>query len=249
MSWNNLPPWDKNRSVFFQIGLVIALSLANIIINYYGTKPDYREYKIDEDNILFSASEVRIHRIAHELPTKEIQVVKRVDQLIAKIVTTNEPILDPVEAVEPALIHDNNVAEDLGVSTESTPEIKIIKSDPNKVLKITENMPYLNSCDALLKEEARRSCTQSTMLEYIYKHLKYPTLARESGIEGTVILSFVIDKTGKLKDLEIIRDIGAGCGAAASKVIKGLSDWTPGYHNDHAVIVKYTIPISFRLNK
>ena len=247
MSWNNIPVWDKNRPVFFQIGLVIALSLANIIINYNGTKPDYSDYEVENDNPLFSASEVRTHRIAPELIKKEILVVRRVDPLIAKIVTTNEPIIDPVEIHQPSVTE--NFGDDLEpISVDILAVIPVI-SEPDKVHTITEKMPHLALCNGLASEDQRRACTQNAMLEYIYKHLKYPTLARETDIEGTVILSFVIDKTGKLKDLTIVRDIGGGCGVAASKVIKGLSDWTPGYHNDRAVSVKYTIPIKFKLNK
>ncbi|HMU04567.1 MAG TPA: hypothetical protein PJ990_13130, partial [Saprospiraceae bacterium] len=89
MSWNNLPVWDKNRPVFFQLGMVIALTLANIVINYQSTKPDYSDYQLEDGDAVFSASEIKTHRIASELIKKEIPVVKKVDPLIAKIVTTN----------------------------------------------------------------------------------------------------------------------------------------------------------------
>lgn len=247
MSWNNLPVWDKNRPVFFQLGLVIALALANIIINYHGTKPDYSDYGLEDDNPVFSASEIRTHRIAPELIKKEIPLVKKVDPLIAKIVTTNQPIIAPVEIHQPKITE--SFVENAEPSTIEVPNVVLVKSEPDKIHKITEKMPYLTSCEDLTGEDERRSCTQNAMLAYIYKHLKYPDVARQNEIEGTVIISFVVDKTGKLKDLEVVRDIGGGCGTAASKVIKGLSNWSPGYHNDHAVNVKYTIPISFKLSR
>lgn len=247
MSWNNLPVWDKNRPVFFQLGLVISLALANIIINYHGTKTDYSDYDIEEVDPLFSASEVRTHRIAPELIQKEVPFVKKIGPLIAKIVTTNQPIISPVEIDQPKATE--SFVENPVSAMVDIPEVIPVKSDPDKIHKITEKMPYLASCEDLISEAERRVCTQNAILEYIYKHLKYPALARENGIEGSVIISFIVDKTGKLKDLEIIRDIGGGCGTAASKVIKGLSNWSPGYHNDHAVNVKYTIPINFKLSK
>jgi periplasmic protein TonB len=247
MSMDNHPAWDKNRPVFFQLGMVIALALANIAMNYQGTKPDYTDYSLEDDDSYFAASEVRTHRIAPELIKKEIPVVKKVDLLIAKIVTTNEPIIAPIEIDQPRVTE--SMVENPAPVIVDIPKVIPVKSEPDKIHKITEKMPYLASCEGLTSEDERRTCTQNAMLEYIYKHLKYPALARENGIEGSVIISFVVDKTGKLKDLEVVRDIGAGCGAAASKVIKGLSNWSPGYHNDHAVSVKYTIPISFKLSR
>jgi protein TonB len=247
MSWNNLPVWDKNRPVFFQLGMVIALALANIVMNYEGTKPDYSDYEIDIEDPVFSVSEIRTHRIAPEMIKKEIPLVKKVDPLIAKIITTNQPIIAPVEIHQPKITE--SFVENSLPTTIEIPEVVLVKTEPDRIHNITEKMPYLTSCDGMTNENQRRACTQNAMLEYIYKHLKYPALARENGIEGTVIISFVVDKTGKLKDLEIVRDIGAGCGVAASKVIKGLTDWSPGYHNDHAVNVKYTIPISFKLSR
>ncbi|HMR87207.1 MAG TPA: TonB family protein [Saprospiraceae bacterium] len=245
MSWNNLPVWDKNRPVFFQLGMVIALTLANIVINYQSTKPDYSDYQLEDGDAVFSASEIKTHRIASELIKKEIPIVKKVDPLIAKIVTTNQPIIAPVEIHQPKLTQ--SLAENTLANIVDIPKVVTEKSAPNKINNITEKMPFLTSCGSMSSEDQRRACTQNAMLDYIYKHLKYPPLALENEIEGTVIISFVVDKTGKLKDLEIVRDIGGGCGVAASKVIKGLSNWTPGYHNDNAVNVKYTIPISFKL--
>ena len=247
MSMDNHPAWDKNRPVFFQLGLVIALALANVIINYEGTKPDYSVYETEADDTIFAASEVRIHRIAPELIKKDIPVVKKVDPLIAKIVTTKEPIIAPVEIDQPKVIE--SMVENPAPVIVDIPKVIPVKSDPDKIHKITEKMPCLTSCEGLTGEDERRVCTQNAMLEYIYNHLKYPDVARQNEIEGTVIISFVVDKTGKLKDLEVIREIGGGCGTAASKVIKGLSNWSPGYHNDHAVSVKYTIPINFKLSR
>ena len=65
-------------------------------------------------------------------------------------------------------------------------------------------MPYLSTCDSNESEDERRKCTQSTMLKYIYTYLKYPNLAKETGVEGTVILSFVVDKNGKMTHLETV---------------------------------------------
>lgn len=119
--------------------------------------------------------------------------------------------------------------------------------EPKKVFNITENMPYISECRNEKDEESRRICTQEKMLKFIYKNLKYPAIAKESTIEGTVIISFVIGSNGELKDVEIKRDIGGGCGQAAAQVISMINSWIAGRHNEMPVNVRYTIPIKFKL--
>jgi len=89
------------------------------------------------------------------------------------------------------------------------------------------------------------------MLQYIYKNLKYPAIARENGVEGMCVLQFVVGTDGSVEDVKIVRDIGAGCGAAADVVVKGMNNlpekWTPGKQRGRPVKVLYTLPVRFKL--
>jgi protein TonB len=89
------------------------------------------------------------------------------------------------------------------------------------------------------------------MLEYIYKNLKYPAIARENGVEGQVVLQFVVDKDGSIADAKVVRDIGAGCGTEAEKVVNGMNNmgqkWIPGKQRGRPVRVLYTLPVKFKL--
>ena len=89
------------------------------------------------------------------------------------------------------------------------------------------------------------------MLQYIYKNLKYPAIARENGVSGTVVIQFVVGKDGSVKDAELKRDIGAGCGEAALKVINAMNNlpqkWTPGKQRGRSVPVYFTLPVKFKL--
>jgi len=249
MSWNNLPAWDKNRPIFFQIGMIVALSMANVAINYERLRPNYSDIMFDGDSMSLLMTDIKSHIESPE--PKRPEIIKKVNPLNANIVTTDQPIVEKVEVTQG--VRDIEVIPDL-TNVNVTTDIGIvypINADPlvTPTMTISEQMPYLAICDTDASEEERRKCTQNTMLAYIYKYLKYPAIAREITVEGTVIISFVIDKSGKLIHLEIVRDIGAGCGAAAAKVINGLGDWLPGRHNKQAVQVKYTIPIKFKLEK
>ena len=88
---------------------------------------------------------------------------------------------------------------------------------------------------------------EKALMEYLAKNIKYPSIARENGIEGRVIVGFVVSKTGNIEQVKVIRGIGGGCDEEAAKVIKSMPNWTPGKHNGKAVPVSYTVPVSFKL--
>lgn len=112
-------------------------------------------------------------------------------------------------------------------------------------------MPRFPGCEDLGTDKEKDDCAKKKMLEYIYKNLKYPAIARENGIEGQVVLQFVVDKDGSVTDAKIVRDIGAGCGEAAQLVVEGMNKmstkWTPGKQRGRPVRVLYTLPVKFKL--
>lgn len=83
---------------------------------------------------------------------------------------------------------------------------------------------------------------------YLEKNLKYPELAKQSSIQGKVIVEFIVTKIGKVKNARIIKGIGGGCDEEAIAVISNMPNWKPGMQNGQAVDVYFTIPIFFSLN-
>ena len=87
MSWNNLPVWDKNRPIFFQIGMIISLSAANIAINFESLRPDYSDMVYMDDSMQLLMADVQNHT---EPPApKQPEMIKKVDPLLADIITTD----------------------------------------------------------------------------------------------------------------------------------------------------------------
>lgn len=120
-----------------------------------------------------------------------------------------------------------------------------------EIFKVVEQMPRFPGCEDKGTEEEKTACATQKMLEYIYKNLKYPAIARENGVEGGVVLQFVVDKDGTITDTKIARDIGAGCGAAAEAVVLSMNNmgkkWTPGKQRGRPVKVLFTLPVKFKL--
>jgi len=86
------------------------------------------------------------------------------------------------------------------------------------------------------------------LVKYLSSHITYPPNALSTGISGTVHLTFVIDKQGKVTDVAILRPIAGGCTEEAIKVVKSMPAWEPGQNESGKnVRVQYNLPISFRL--
>lgn len=86
------------------------------------------------------------------------------------------------------------------------------------------------------------------LMNFFSENLNYPEIAKRAGVEGKVILSFLVDKSGKIKDAEVLKGIGAGCDEEAMRVINLMPEWNPGKQNGKAVLTKINIPVVFKLN-
>ncbi len=86
------------------------------------------------------------------------------------------------------------------------------------------------------------------LLEHLAKSIKYPPLARENNIQGVVVLSFVVDKEGKIKDVTTLKDIGGGCAKEAIRVVQLMPRWSPGEANGNPVNVRFMLPVRFKLD-
>ena len=85
------------------------------------------------------------------------------------------------------------------------------------------------------------------LLKYLAKSIKYPVIAQENGIQGRVSCSFVVNKDGSIVDAEVIRGVDPSLDKEALRVIGTMPKWTPGKQRGKPVRVKYTVPITFRL--
>ena len=122
----------------------------------------------------------------------------------------------------------------------------------DKVYKVVQEMPRFPGCESINgNKNAKSKCANEKLIEYVYKKLNYPVKAREDKIEGRVYVQFIVEKDGTLSNAKIVRDIGAGCGLEALRVMENmntLSDrWTPGKHYGKIVRVLYTVPVTFKL--
>ena len=84
-------------------------------------------------------------------------------------------------------------------------------------------------------------------IRFLQENIKYPQIARESSISGTVYVTFVVERNGNVTDVRVLRGIGGGCDEEAVRVIKAMPNWSPGKQRGKPVRVQFNMPIKFTL--
>ena len=105
---------------------------------------------------------------------------------------------------------------------------------PEEVFRSVEQMPQFPGGDAAL-------------MKFLSSHINYPPMAAENGVQGKVIVQFVVDKTGKVGEVKVIRSLDKDLDHEAIRVCQALPKFTPGRQNGRPVSVWYTLPIQFKL--
>ena len=89
---------------------------------------------------------------------------------------------------------------------------------------------------------------EDVMYRWLGENVVYPQIARETGIQGTVVITFVVEKDGTITGQQLLRDIGGGCGEEAMRVVKLMPKWKAGRQNGTPVRVQFNLPIRFTLS-
>lgn len=214
---------EPKRTVFIQIGLIVALAISLVAF-------EWKTYDIKE------------------IDTSARQAEQVEDDLV-EITQQNKPPPPPAAPPTTTLINivkdDIDVVDDFMIDAEATEFTEIPKYVPPAVVEeeevaeaeiftVVESPPAFPGGD-----EAR--------IRYLTENIKYPQMARESSIQGTVYVTFVVERTGSVTDVRVLRGIGGGCDEEAIRVIKGMPKWAPGKQRGKPVRVQFTMPIKFTL--
>ena len=215
---------ESKKGFFIQIGLIVALL---VTIGSY-------EYKSYGDNDINSFGAVDMDALDEE----DIEIT-RPDE-----VKPPPPPEAPPEAPEEIEIKENEeeLETELEVDdAEANQEMEMMEEEEfSEPFISVEQMPMLGDC----KDE---TCTQTEIMKFIARNFKYPEIAKANGVEGRVILEFVVEKNGKVGRVKILKGLDKHIDKAAINVVEKLPEFTPGKQIGKAVPVKYTVPIKCSL--
>jgi len=213
---------EGKKGIFFEIGLLLALLVV------FGAF-QYKSYKSQSVNIQQQVADNTPEEI---IPITE-QKVKPPPPPPPKQVTQIEVVNDDVEVDEDididAEADDNTVVQEYVPPAEDDEEV-----DEQQIFTVVESMPeFPGGMGALMK--------------YLAENIKYPDLAKESGIQGRVFINFVVEPDGSISNVKVLRGIGGGCDEEAVRVVKSMPNWKPGKQRGKPVRVSYNLPVKFTL--
>ena len=116
----------------------------------------------------------------------------------------------------------------------ATPEPPKQEAEQNKVFDVVEQQPQFPGGMGALNQ-------------WLGSNIKYPAMAAENGIEGRVIVQFVVERDGSVSGVHVVRGVDPSLDKEATRVVAQMPKWIPGKQNGSAVRVKYTVPVTFRL--
>lgn len=170
---------------------------------------------------------------------------------------TKEEVIDQETKIE-VPEHKKSTIDFESISKEDTPPVPQAPPPPpptpeiEEIFKVVEQMPRFPGCENEIGDNRdKESCAKEKMLQFIYQNLTYPQEARDAKLEGMCVVQFVVNTKGAVTEIKTVRDIGQGCGKAASEVVHLMNQmderWTPGMQRGKTVKVLYTLPVRFKL--
>lgn len=209
--------------MFTQIGLIISLLIAWAVF----------EVKVKADR-----------EIDESLLNREIVMDEEMVEITKQEEQKPEPVEQPQQTTQLEIVDNEVETEDIKINAEVeqnevieeyvAPEVVEEDVVEQEIFQIVEEMPQFPG-------------GEQKLMEFVAKNIKYPQIARETGIQGRVFVGFVVEPDGSISNVKLLRGIGGGCDEEAMRVIKSLPKWKPGKQRGKAVRVSYQIPVFFKL--
>ncbi len=212
---------ESKRTFFIQIGLIVTLIIVLIAF-------EWRTY----DRALLDLGDRDIVDIPEEIVeiTRQDQPPPPPPPPQTTLITIVE---DDVE-VETDVFIDADVDLTTQIAAFVPPVQQEEEADEREIFIVVEEPPSFPGGDA-------------ARIRFLSENVRYPQMARESGIQGTVFLTFVVERDGSVTDVRVMRPVGGGLDEEAVRVVKAMPRWNPGRQRGRAVRVQFTMPIRFTL--
>ncbi len=216
---------EKSRAIFFEIGLILSLIIIFAAFEWRSTPKfapvdfDYQTQKI----------------------TEEIVPITEQKAPPPKIKTPNTAIIIKV-------VENDAETEDVDINVEATESTVVPEYVPEVNYQMEEEEePVSEEIFVIVESMPEYPGGISALYQYISDQIRYPTMAKELGIQGKVFVTFVIEPDGTVSGVAVLRGIGGGCDEEAVRVVKSLPRWKAGKQRGVPVRVRCKLPVKFTL--
>ncbi|MBR3758440.1 MAG: energy transducer TonB [Bacteroidaceae bacterium] len=216
---------EGKKTTWLLVGYILVLAI--MFVAFEWTRRD----KIDTSEIV---AEVSLNFEEEIIPiTMQEKPVAPVPVEAKTISETIEIVEDDAEIEETIIASD----EDMGEVVEIQNIENVVVEEPEKeeeIFQVVEAMPEFPGGTAEL-------------MKWLQKNIKYPSISQENGVQGRVIVQFVVNRDGSIVDPVVLRSVDPYLDKEALRVVSAMPKWKPGEQRGKTVRVKFTLPIQFRL--
>ena len=239
--------------------IITVLILFALVMVYMVAKNAYDDYqaKHQAQTQVTELTALQEQKKEAKVERKEVVKQEKIEQVVEKVKSSikfTAPVIKKDDEVRPedemksqdeimnskvAVGFANVVGNDESGEVLKAKEVLVTepvkpKEEENKVFDVVEQMPSFPGGMAAL-------------MAYLQKSIKYPPVAEENGIQGRVICTFVVERDGSVTDVRVAKSVDPSLDKEAVRVVSAMPKWIPGKQNGQSVRVKYTLPVTFRL--
>ena len=210
---------ENKKMLFLEIGLVIALAVCGAALAF-NTKPEPEPYAPPKQDVREQEFEM----------DRTVQEQKAKTQVLADVLTivSNDT---KIETPDLLFSDDASAFDDFEFEVEEVVETIV----EEEIFVTAEEMPTFQGGDL------------SKFRNWVQSNVKYPQIALENGIQGNVVIKFVVEKDGKLSNIQVLQSPDKTLADAAVQVLQKSPKWKPGKQRNKPVRVTYTLPVSFKI--
>ncbi|MBO7646206.1 MAG: energy transducer TonB [Prevotella sp.] len=243
----------SKRNIWAMVFVAAVAALAYIGLSAYNSYQEAQKARFEaemEASLLEQKKEAKVERKAEAPKVEKAQVVERVKSSIAFTppvikkdsevrpedeLKSQEELLQTKTAIGSFDVKGNDEgAEVLKAKEIIVQEAEKPKEEETKVFDVVEQMPSFPG-------------GMGALMQYLSSHIKYPVVAEENGIQGRVICTFIVERDGSITDTRVARSVDPSLDKEAVRVINSMPRWIPGKQNGSACRVKFTLPVTFKL--
>ena len=217
---------ENKKFTWIVLGFVLVLAAHFVAFEWTQYEQEFSGDIIDSGDIILEEEIVPI-----TMPEKK--TVPPPPQAVSQAEVLN--IVEDDADIEETTIVSN---EDQAEFVEITDDVPIVVEEPEEEDQIFQ----------VVEEDATFPGGTAELMKYLQKNIKYPSICQEQGIQGRVIVQFVVEKDGSITDVQVIKAINPYLDKEAVRVVSTMPKWSPGKQRGKPVRVRFTLPVTFRLS-
>ena len=217
---------ENKKLTWVFVGLIVVLAAHFVAF-------EWTQYEKEESGEILAAADIVLEEEVIPITMPEKKTVPPPPQAV-----TQAEVLNIVE--DDADIEETTIvsAEDQAEFVEIQDDVPIVVEEPEEeeqIFQVVENQPEFPG-------------GMAELMKFLQKNIKYPTICQEQGIQGRVIVQFVVNTDGSIVDAQVIKPVNPYLDKEALRVVGTMPKWKPGEQRGKKVRVRFTLPVTFRLS-